>query len=122
MRAPDASMAPLRRKAIPKAVRERVARRQALRCANRPDAVAVGCRAYACPLWALPGRAGAFDEAGYEIDHIVEVSHGGQDAPDNLQALCPCCHAVKTKRFRSQKRRFAFHSSDLHQGRAMMEA
>ena len=83
-----------RRKAIAKATRERIVRRQNSRCANRPDAVAVGCKAYACPMWALPGRCGAFDEAGFEIDHIVEVSHGGDDGPDNLQALCPCCHAV----------------------------
>lgn len=114
-------MAKSKRKAIAKVTRESVANRQAMRCANRPDAFAVGCKAYVCPMWSMPGRGGAFDEAGYEIDHVIEVSHGGVDAPDNLQALCPCCHAVKTKRFLGQKRCFAFHSSDLHSGRAMME-
>jgi len=101
--------------------RTHVVRRQANRCANRPDAAAVGCRRYACPLWALPGREGVFDEAGFEVDHVVERSLGGDDAPANLQALCPCCHAVKTKRFARQRRGDAFHSLDLDQGRAMMD-
>ena len=118
-------MATKRRKAIPKAVRESVAARQQFRCANQPGpgAAAVGCKRYTCPLWALAlalaQEGGTFDEAGYEIDHIVEVSHGGADDADNLQALCPCCHRVKTRRFRTNKNMFP--SPDLHQGRCLME-
>lgn len=34
-----------------------------------------------------------------EIDHIVPLSaSGGTDGDDNLQCLCPACHAAKTKR------------------------
>ena len=40
----------------------------------------------------------AFDESGYQIDHIVELRHGGSNDTSNLQALCPACHSVKTSR------------------------
>ena len=33
----------------------------------------------------------------FEIDHIVELRDGGQDEYDNLQALCPNCHSLKTR-------------------------
>lgn len=33
----------------------------------------------------------------FEIDHIVELWEGGVDEYDNLQALCPNCHAEKTR-------------------------
>ena len=39
-----------------------------------------------------------FDESGYDIDHIVELRSGGSNEVDNLQALCPACHRVKTSR------------------------
>ena len=32
----------------------------------------------------------------YEIDHIIPISQGGSNDTDNLQALCPHCHRVKT--------------------------
>ena len=32
----------------------------------------------------------------YEIDHIIPLSLGGSEDPDNLQALCPGCHRRKT--------------------------
>ena len=31
-----------------------------------------------------------------ECDHKIPIEHGGTDAPDNLQALCKRCHAIKT--------------------------
>jgi 5-methylcytosine-specific restriction endonuclease McrA len=31
-----------------------------------------------------------------ELDHIVPLIDGGTDLPDNLQLLCPPCHAQKT--------------------------
>jgi hypothetical protein len=52
---------------------------------------------YNCPLY-YGGRDGTFDEAGYEIDHILELAEEGNNETDNLQALCPMCHRVKTKR------------------------
>ena len=33
----------------------------------------------------------------FQIDHIVELRHGGKDEYDNLQALCPNCHSLKTR-------------------------
>lgn len=33
----------------------------------------------------------------FEVDHIVELHEGGEDAYENLQALCPNCHAKKTR-------------------------
>lgn len=35
--------------------------------------------------------------AAVEVDHIVPWSEGGSDALDNLQAVCPECHAPKTQ-------------------------
>ena len=31
-----------------------------------------------------------------ELDHIVALVNGGEDAEDNLQGLCADCHATKT--------------------------
>jgi hypothetical protein len=33
----------------------------------------------------------------FEVDHIIELCDGGKDEYDNLQALCPNCHALKTR-------------------------
>ena len=32
----------------------------------------------------------------YEVDHVVPLGAGGDNNIDNLQALCPQCHAEKT--------------------------
>jgi 5-methylcytosine-specific restriction endonuclease McrA len=34
-----------------------------------------------------------------EVDHILEKMRGGTDTMENLQTLCPNCHAIKTNRF-----------------------
>lgn len=68
------------------AVKKRVAGKQRFTCAaNVSD--------YTCPLGGNP-----FDEAGYEIDHIVELCNGGTNDESNLQALCLMCHRVKSNR------------------------
>jgi len=87
-------------------------------CANNPNYPAPGCKGYICPLWNSP-RSGKFDESGSEIDHIIEVSHGGTNDLINLQKLCPCCHAVKTKRCAKEK--WSFNSSEIEAGIAHME-
>jgi hypothetical protein len=86
-------------------------------CANNPSEQAPGCNGYYCPLWSF--RNGFFDESGYQIDHIVEVKHGGSNEISNLQLLCPCCHSVKTKRCARQK--WDFTSPEIDFGRAYME-
>ncbi len=32
-----------------------------------------------------------------DIDHITDLQHGGQDHPINMIAVCPNCHAAKTR-------------------------
>lgn len=68
-------------------------------------------------MWLL--NQGSFDEAGFQIDHIIEVKHGGTNDPSNLQALCPSCHAVKTKRCAQQK--WDFTSAEIDAGRAYID-
>jgi 5-methylcytosine-specific restriction endonuclease McrA len=70
---------------VSESVKKQVAGRQRYKCATLPN--------YSCPLKNEP-----FDEAGYDIDHIVELRNGGSNDISNLQALCPACHRVKTTR------------------------
>lgn len=70
---------------VSEALKKLVAGRQRFTCATIPN--------YSCPMKGKP-----FDEAGYDIDHIVELRNGGSNDPSNLQALCPTCHRVKTSR------------------------
>ena len=86
-------------------------------CANSPLQPAPGCKGYKCPLWI--SYYGYFDESGKQIDHIVEVTHGGTNELSNLQALCPCCHSVKTKRCAHQNWKFT--SNEIDFGCAKME-
>lgn len=34
---------------------------------------------------------------GNEVDHIIPISQGGTDHPNNLQVLCATCHTTKTR-------------------------
>ena len=46
------------------------------------------------------GMAPDTDSSGsaiLEVDHIEELSNGGSDHPLNMIALCPNCHAMKTR-------------------------
>ena len=86
-------------------------------CANNPNNFAPGCKGYICPLW--KNSNGLFDESGLQIDHIIEVTHGGTNDIHNLQTLCPCCHSVKTKR--CSKQLWHFNSLELDHGSAYME-
>lgn len=68
------------------AVKKQVASIQRFMCA-------ANISGYSCPLKGKP-----FDEAGYDIDHKVPLSEGGNNDVTNLQALCVSCHRVKTLR------------------------
>lgn len=48
-----------------------------------------------CGLFPIPPN--------FEVDHMVELQDGGQDIATNLQALCPACHAEKTRLNRLRK-------------------
>ena len=87
-------------------------------CANVPSLFAAGCKDYICPMW--KSNSGFFDESGFQIDHITEVSQGGDNTINNLQLLCPSCHSVKTKRCARQKWKFS--SSEIEEGRSFMES
>ena len=57
--------------------RRKIAQRQNWKCASD-----------ACKL------AGKLE--AYDLDHIVPLWKGGEDTEENLQALCPACHRIKT--------------------------
>ena len=87
------------------------------RCSNNPTKFAVGCRGYVCPMWKI--NDGFFDESGKQVDHIVELCHGGTNDISNLQVLCPSCHSVKTRRAQTQK--WGFNSFEIDQGCSYMD-
>jgi 5-methylcytosine-specific restriction endonuclease McrA len=94
-----------------------ILQRQEGKCANRPDRPAINLANYRCPMWLLYN--GSFDDSSSEIDHIEEYSLTQNNHPSNLQALCPCCHRVKTRLFQQQK----YHRSsiDMHWGYKPMD-
>ncbi len=83
--------------------------KQAYKCARIKD--------YECLLWKY--NNGLFDESGYEFDHIDEFSLTHNNSENNIQALCPCCHAVKTKRFRKCK--YLLSSPQIDNGGGLMD-
>jgi len=102
---------------IPEVIKNQVLERQSRRCANSPNHPALNLADYNCPMWRLYG--GEFDQAGWHFDHIAELSLTQNSTINNLQALCPSCHAVKTKRFMENKRQFT--SVELNTGRGVMD-
>lgn len=104
-------------------IKEEIVLKQNGKCANSPFKPALNLKGYLCLLWQI--NNGDFDESGYQIDHINEYSIlSKKDDIDvnhisNLQALCPNCHAVKTKRFMKQKKNFT--SEEIDFGCALME-
>lgn len=89
---------------VPESLKKRIAGKQFYKCANEPDSNLYGLSGYECPLWKNKGKNhGSFDESGYDIDHINEFCISKDDNEDNLQALCKCCHSVKTKRFMANR-------------------
>tara|TARA_B100000902_G_scaffold248812_1_gene235472 strand:- start:2549 stop:2890 length:342 start_codon:yes stop_codon:yes gene_type:complete len=89
------------RRTLTEAQKKTVAARQNFKCANKPGNNPL---TYDCPFW-VRGGDGSFDESGYEIDHIVEWCVSRDDSEQNLQALCVCCHRVKTRRAAMKRRR-----------------
>ena len=105
---------------VSKKVKEEIILKQNGKCANSPFKPALNLKGYLCLLWQI--NNGDFDESGYHIDHVneycmlskkdnIDVNH-----ISNLQALCPNCHAVKTKRFMKQKKIFTSEEIDFGSG------
>ena len=88
-------------KYIPKIIKEMIAFSQNNKCANSPFNDSDMFNGYKCLLW--KHNKGKFDDAGYQIDHIVEYCISKNNQKSNLQALCPNCHSVKTKKFHFSK-------------------
>ena len=85
--------------------KKRIVARQHYKCANSPNKQLAGLEDHKCLLWQIEGvNQGIFDEAGYEIDHIIEHSLSSDDNDNNLQGLCVSCHRVKTTRFNSKNK------------------
>ena len=75
-----------------------IAGRQNNKCANNLiDEYGKKILNYECPFW-KNGNNGNFDLSGYEIDHIIRFADSQDNNESNLQALCRCCHSVKTKK------------------------
>jgi len=105
------------RKTITQKTKDFIINRQYNRCANSPFSPALNLSDYMCPFWIY--NDGKFDNSGYAIDHINEVSITSNNELENLQALCHNCHAVKTRKFKINKT--VFTSTQLHQGAGFME-
>ena len=105
------------RKTITQKTKDFIINRQYNRCANSPLKPALNLTGYTCPFWIY--NNGVFDESGYAIDHIDEVSITSNNELENLQALCHNCHAVKTRKFKNYKTIFT--SSQLHTGAGFMD-
>lgn len=93
-------------------VKKQILEQQEYRCGNK-----YGINGYKCLLWKYEN--GYFDESKYEFDHIEEYCLTHNNSINNLQALCPNCHAVKTKLF--MKNKGLFSSIEISQGMSLME-
>ena len=105
------------RKTTSQKTKELIIEIQGNRCANSPYKPAINLSDYKCPFWIY--NYGEFDNSGYAIDHIDEVSRTHNNNIENLQALCHNCHAVKTRKFKNNKT--VFTSTQLHQGAGFMD-
>ena len=105
------------RKTITQKTKDLIINRQYNRCANSPFKPALNLSGYLCPFWIY--NNGLFDDSGYAIDHIDEVSITSNNELENLQALCHNCHAVKTRIFKENKT--AFTSTQLYNGSGFMD-
>jgi hypothetical protein len=82
---------------LSEAQKEIIAGNQFYKCANKPGKKLFRLEGFDCPYWKREGNdKGSFDASGYEIDHINEFNISKDESPNNLQALCLPCHAMKT--------------------------
>lgn len=90
----------IQRKNIKNAIKIYTLEKQNYKCANFPNSNLKGLSNYSCPLWRIEGEdKGKFLAIEYHFDHIIEESKCGITDKENIQALCGCCHVIKTKDF-----------------------
>lgn len=53
------------------------------------------CESHQCT--GMPAEMNRQGEPILDVDHIVDLALGGDDHPTNMAALCPNCHACKTR-------------------------
>lgn len=59
-----------------------------------------------CEGWCCTGMPAELNRQGnpiLDVDHIKDLALGGLDHPENMVALCPNCHASKTRTSRTAK-------------------
>ena len=99
-------------------IKETIINRQNNKCANSPFNPAINLADYKCPFWIC--NNGYVDESGFDIDHIEEFSITYNNELNNLQALCKCCHSIKTKKF-MKTYKSGLTSYDLYTGMMPMD-
>jgi 5-methylcytosine-specific restriction protein A len=68
----------------------------------------------------MPAETGRRGQPILDVDHIQDLAKGGEDHPRNMVALCPNCHACKTRgRNASQWRRELTQAAESAHNRAM---
>ncbi|WP_368857582.1 HNH endonuclease [Streptomyces sp. GbtcB7] len=55
-----------------------------------------------------------------EVDHVNELGNGGDDIPEIMIALCPNCHALKTRGSNRRQLRTALHRIARQRHRAFL--
>ncbi|KOV87726.1 hypothetical protein ADL01_03785 [Streptomyces sp. NRRL WC-3618] len=70
-----------------------------MRISQAREAVLIRCDGR-CENPRCPGQPDDLTDDGrpiLEVDHVEEIAAGGRDHPSQMVALCPNCHAVKTR-------------------------
>ena len=77
--------------------KQKILQRQNYKCNNFPGSPFELKFNYCCLLHQNGGDGTFEQKVGHEIDHIIPIQERGTNEIENGQALCVCCHRVKTK-------------------------
>ncbi|MET8393650.1 HNH endonuclease signature motif containing protein [Streptomyces anthocyanicus] len=88
-----------RREAATRGKRSSGTNSRPVRISQAREAVLIRCDGL-CENPRCPGQSDDVTDDGrpiLEVDHVEEIAAGGRDHPSQMVALCPNCHAVKTR-------------------------
>ncbi|MEU3595692.1 HNH endonuclease signature motif containing protein [Streptomyces filamentosus] len=88
-----------RREAATRGKRSSGIKSRPVRISQAREAVLIRCDGR-CENPRCPGQPDDVTDDGrpiLEVDHVEEIAAGGRDHPSQMIALCPNCHAVKTR-------------------------